>query len=179
MAKKKLTTEQKIAKYKKKRRVSLLIKIMAGIIAFALLIPATYYGYYYLVFGVMPQNDYNPDKILGVGYSRPLHMIPEYDKSNSYILAYYYNGHWSVVDDSQKLKDNRDKFTIYKEDDQWYDEEHLQLLLFRGTFLYNVLPLSKNTLIDNRCFKDCTQIMTMEEFLDYCKEKGLQTDYIH
>ena len=47
MAKKKLSTQQKIEKYKRKRRIGLTVKIIIAAIIVALMIPATYYGYYY------------------------------------------------------------------------------------------------------------------------------------
>ena len=54
MGKRKLTTEQKIASYKKKRRIKIGIKILIATLIVAALIPATYFGYYYLVFTVFP-----------------------------------------------------------------------------------------------------------------------------
>ena len=134
MPKKMITTEQKVEKYLKRKRIALYIKILAGIIGIALLIPAVYYGYYYVVFTVMPQNDYDPDKNVGSGYSRPLHLISANDTKNHYVLAYYYNDQWSVVDDSQKIIENRDNFTIYKDDDEWHEGTHLQLLIFKNSF---------------------------------------------
>ena len=45
MPKKMITTEQKVEKYLKRKRIALYIKILAGIIGIALLIPAVYYVY--------------------------------------------------------------------------------------------------------------------------------------
>ena len=178
MAKKKLSTQQKIEKYKRKRRIGLTVKIIIAAIIVALMIPATYYGYYYVVFSVLPARSYDPDKITGVGYCRPLHMIPKDNTESTFVLAYYYNGCWNVVDDSQKLKDNRENFMIYKEDDKWHEETHLQLMLIKDTYMFNNIPLCEKMLIDNRCFKDCTKKMTMEEFEQYVSEHGYTSVYI-
>ena len=63
MGKRKLTTEQKIANYKKKRRIKTGIRILIATLIVAALIPAIYHGYYYLAFTVFPRNSYNPYKI--------------------------------------------------------------------------------------------------------------------
>ncbi len=178
MAKKKLTTEEKIKKYKRNKKLSIAVKIMAGVIAAALMVPIFYYGYYFVVFSLMPANSYNPDKNVGAGYSRPLHMIPDYDAHNEYILAYYIGDRWNVVDDSEMIKKNRDNFTIYKSDDEWHKGTHLQLILVQNGYMMNKVPLSTFTLIDDRCFSKCTKVMTMEEFEAYCQEKDLQSMYI-
>ena len=175
MAKKKLSTEQKIKKYKKKRRILLAVKILIAATVICALVPLTYYGYYYVVFTVMPQNSYDPDKNTGIGYSKPLNMMANYENKNTYILAYYYNDCWHVVDDTPKLKENRDKFMIYKEDDKWHDGTHLQLIIYENSYLLHHIPLDEHTLIDDRCFRGCIKKMTMDEFIKYCEDKGLKT----
>lgn len=179
MAKKrKLTTEQKIERYKKRRRVKTGIIVMIVALIIAVMIPVSYYGYYYLVFTVFPQNSYDPDKVTGVGYIKPLNAIPKDNTTSSYVLAYYYDDCWHVVDDSQKLRDSRDSFIIYKEDNEWHEDTHLQLMLIKDTFMYDNYPLSPNMLIDERCFKDCMKIMTMEEFEKYISENGFSSVFI-
>lgn len=105
-------------------------------------------------------------------------MIPKDNTESTFVLAYYYNGCWNVVDDSQKLKDNRENFMIYKEDDKWHEGTHLQLMLIKDTYMFNNIPLCEKMLIDNRCFKDCTKKMTMEEFEQYVSEHGYTSVYI-
>lgn len=172
MAKKKLTTEQIISKYKKKRRMKIGVTIAVIAVVIALLIPVSYYGYYYMMFTVFPQGSENPDKVIGVGYCKPLHAIPEDNTTSKYVLAYYYDDCWHVIDDGQKLRECRDKFVIYKEDNDWHEGTHLQLMLIKNTFMYDNYPLSPKMLIDDRCFKDCTKLMTMEEFEKYVADHG-------
>jgi len=142
------------------------------------MIPATYFGYYYVTFTMLPQNDYDPDKTIGAGYSKPLHMMHNREGGNSYVLAYYYNDYWHVIDDTEKLWDSREKFMIYKKDDEWHEGTHLQLMLIKDTYMYDNLPLCPQTLIDDRCFRDCTKKMTMEEFKNYVSEHGFTSVYI-
>ena len=173
-----MTTEQKIQRYKTRKKIGLAVKIIAAVAAVLIMANVAYYGYYYIVFTHMAQNDSDPDKNLGPGFSRPLHMIPEDDDEGVYILAYYYNNQWNVVDDSQLLKDNRDHFTIYKKDSDWHEGTHLQLMIIRNHGMLNNVPLSPFTLIDDRCFKNHIKTMTMGEFQEYCKEKHLSHIYI-
>ena len=140
MAKKKLTTEQRIENYKRKRRVILCVKIMIAVLIAAAMIPITYYGYYYVVFTVLAQNDYDPDKAVGPGYSKPLHMMHDDGEGSTFVLAYYYDDCWHVIDDTQKLRENRDNFIIYKEDNQWHEGTHLQLMLIKDTYMYHNIP---------------------------------------
>ena len=178
MAKKKLSTQQKIEKYKKKKRIKIAISAVIIAVVVALMIPASYYGYYYLVFTVFPQSSQNPDKVTGEGYSKPLHLIPEECTSSTYVLAYYYDDCWHVVDDTQRLHECRDKFIIYKEDNEWHEGTHLQLLIIKNTYMLDNYPLSPKMLIDDRCFKDCTKEMSMEEFEQYVSEQGFTSVYI-
>ncbi len=174
MAKKKLSTEQKIKNYKKKKRIWLAVRILIAVTAICALIPLSYYGYYYVMFTALPQGSYDPDKTTGIGYSKPLNMMAQFENQYTYILAYYYDGCWHVVDDTQKLKDNRDKFMIYKKDDKWHDGTHLQLILYENSYMLHHIPLDEHTLIDDRCFRDCTKKMDMDEFTKYCEDKGLK-----
>lgn len=174
MAKRKLSTDEKIARYKRKRRIGLVLRILIPIAAVLLLLQVSYYGFYYIAFTVMPQNSYDPDKSVGTGYSKPLHMMAEYENHYTYVLAYYYGGCWNVVDDTEKIKENRDNFMIYKKDDKWHEGTHLQLMIYENSYLLNNVPLSEFTLIDDRCFRDCIKQMTMEEFKDYCEKKGFE-----
>lgn len=176
MAKKNLTIDQKIKAYKRKKRITTIIKISLATIALAMLVPIVYYGYYYVVFSVMPAHSYDPDKNIGSGFSRPLHMMRK--SSATYLLAYYYDDCWYVVDDTKTLMENRDNFTIYKKDDEWHEGTHLQLMIYENSYLLNNVPLSSFTLIDDRCFRNCKKKMTMEEFKDYLSEKGYDTVYI-
>lgn len=174
MAKKKLSKEETIAKYKRKRRVGILLRILIPLIVIILVLQASYYAFYYVVFTVLPQSSYDPEKSVGAGYSKPLHMMAQYENKHTYVLAYYYGGCWNVVDDTEKLKENRDNFIIYKSDDDWHEGTHLQLILYENSYLINDVPLAEFTLIDDRCFKDCLKQMTMDEFIAYCEQKGLK-----
>ncbi|MBQ9901313.1 MAG: hypothetical protein IJM51_02855 [Clostridia bacterium] len=174
MAKKKLSTEEKITRYKRKRRIGFFLRILIPLVAVLAIMQASYYGFYYVVFTVMPQSAYDPDKSVGSGYSKPLHMMAQYENKYTYVLAYYYGGCWNVVDDTEKLKANRDNFMIYKEDDKWHEGTHLQLMIYENSYLLNNVPLAEFTLIDDRCFKDCLKQMTMEEFIEYCEQKGFK-----
>ena len=179
MAKKKnLTIDQKITIYKRKKRLFTVLKIAIAAVVVALLIPVANYGYYYYTFTYLPERSSDPNKINGVGYCKPLRMINSDDPKTNYVLAYYYDGCWSVVEDSQKLRENRYNFIIYKEDDEWHDGTHLQLIVIKDKIMVDSIPLSEKTLIDDRCFRDCTIKMTMEEFKNYLSEKGFDTVYI-
>lgn len=178
MGKRKLTTEQKIASYKKKRRIKIGIKILIATLIVAALIPATYFGYYYLVFTVFPGNSDSSYKINGLGYCRPLRMIYEVDSDSQYVLAYYYDDCWHVVEDSEKIIQNRNNFIIYNKDNERHEGSHLQLILIKDNYLFNSIPLYENMLMDNRCFRDCTKKMTMEEFKNYVVERGYTSVYI-
>ena len=50
MAKKKLSKEETIAKYKRKRRVGILLRILIPLIVIILVLQASYYAFYYVVF---------------------------------------------------------------------------------------------------------------------------------
>ena len=178
MGKRKLTTEQKIANYKKKRRIKTGIRILIATLIVAALIPAIYHGYYYLAFTVFPRNSYNPYKITGVGYCRPLRMIHDVDLGSDFVLAYYYDGCWNVVEDTEKIVENKNNFIIYKEDDERHEGTHLQLMLIKDTYMFCNIPLCEHMLMDNRCFRDCTKKMTMEEFKKYVAEHGYTSVYI-
>lgn len=167
MAKKKLSTEQKMKQFKRKRRVKIALEIIIPIIAVALLIPACYYGYYYVVFNAMATRDSDQFKGDGAGYSHPLHLLTETEMDGDLTLAYYHGGCWHVVDDSESLRKNRDHFILYKRDNDWHQGTHLQLFVIRNNEVHNHIPLSDFTLIDDRCFDGCMKLMSMEEFEQY------------
>ena len=54
----------------------------------------------------------------------------------------------------------------------------MQLIVIKDKIMVDSIPLSEKTLIDDRCFRDCTIKMTMEEFKNYLSEKGFDTVYI-
>ena len=175
MAKKKLSADEKIARYKRKRRIGIVLRIVVSVAVVLSLMQAAYFGYYYVVFTVMPRNSSTSEKSVGAGYSKPLHMMARYENKYTYVLAYYYDDCWHVVDDTQKLKENRENFIIYKKDNKWHEGTHLQLLIYENSYLLNNIPLAEFTLIDDRCFRDCIKKMTMEEFIEYCEQKGFKT----
>lgn len=174
MAKKNLTQEQKISRFKRKRRLGIALGIMATLLAVALMIPATYYGYYGIVFGAMAGGE-EGHKSTGKGFSRPLNAISDDEANGSFIFAYYHNGGWVVIDDTEKIISNRDNFIIYKADDNWHAGTYLQYYIIMNNEVKVHLPLSTFTLIDDRCFSDCKKIMTTEEFNAYRGERHIRS----
>lgn len=172
MAKKRrLSEKEQIKRIYRKKRVGITIKIIAVIIGIAIVIPLSYQAYYTIVFSVMPQSDHNPDKRGGEGYSKPLKIAEKNDKF-TYTLAYYYNGYWHVVDDSQAIKENINQFIVYRTDVQWREGSDRHLYVFRDDYVLSHQPLSPFTLIDDRCFRKCMKKMNKEEFEAYCKERN-------
>ena len=172
-----MTEEEQIKKYYQKKGIGIAVKIMAVLIAIATVIPLSYYSYYTIVFSIMPQSDANPDKRGGAGYSKPLKIVEINDDKN-YILAYYYNGSWRVVDDTQAIKDNKFRFMVYKTDDEWRKGSDRHLFVIQDDIVLSHQPLSPFTLIDDRCFRKCMKKMSKEEFKAYCKERQLNNIYI-
>ena len=170
MAKKRrLTEEEQIKKFYRKKRVGIAVRIMAALLAIAVMIPLTYYGYYTIVFSVLPQSDADPNKRGGAGYSKPLKIV-EVDDDKNYILAYHYNGSWHVIDDTAAIKENKNRFMVYKTDDRWRKGSDGHLFVIQEQIVLSHQPLSPFTLIDERCFRKCMKKMTKEEFKAFCKE---------
>ena len=66
MAKKRpLTVREQIKKDNRKRRIGIEVKIMAVIIAIAVVVPPSYPAYYTIVFSIMPKSDVDPNKRAG------------------------------------------------------------------------------------------------------------------
>ena len=178
MAKKRpLTVREQIKKDNRKRRIGIAVKIMAVIIAIAVVVPLSYQAYYTIVFSIMPKSDVDPNKRGGAGYSKPLQIVEKND-DKTYTLAYYYDGCWHVVDDTQAIKQNINNFMIYKTDDEWREDSDLHLFIFHNDYVLSHQPLSPFTLIDDRCFRSCMKKMTKDEFEAYCKERNIGGIYI-
>lgn len=178
MAKKRrLSEKEQIKKIYRKKALSIALRIMAVLIAIAAVIPLSYYSYYTIVFSILPQSDFNPNKRGGAGYSKPLKNVEKND-DKSYILAYYYDNCWHVVDDTQAIKDNINQFMVYKTDDEWRQGSELHLLVYQDNTIVSHQPLSPFTLIDDRCFRKCMKKMSKEEFDAYCMERQLSNNYI-
>lgn len=170
MAKKPLSTKEKIKKAKRRQRLGTAAKIILPIVGLLVAIPVLYYTYFGVTFGLLPMFDYDQQKNVGAGYSHPLNAIPASDE-NHYTLAYYYADRWHVIEDDALLKANRKNFIIYKKDDEWDEKSHRQLFIMKNDGCMAHIPLSSFTLIDARCFKDHEKIMSMEEFKHYVDEE--------
>ncbi len=179
MAKKNISTKEKIRKAKNQRRMSLALKITLPIVGLLIAIPMLYYAYIGITFFWLPTFDYDQYKNVGSGYSHPLCAIPAQD-DNTYILAYYYGDCWHVVDDDAVLKANRKNFIVYKKEEEWVEGSHRQLFIMQNNYCMSHIPLSSFTLIYDECFKDYEKTMTMEEFKHYVnEEKHLFSVYIY
>ena len=175
-AKRQLTSEEKIIRYKRRKRVMLFVKIAAVILAVAVMIPAAYYGYYYAVFEemLMPTDDNDFYKARGYGYTRPLMAIG--DSTWQFTLAYNYNDEWHVVDDDALLRENREKFIVYTKSDVTTPKNLKRLCMFKDNQRTVCNSLESLTLIDNRCFEGKEKIMTTEEFFAYAEQRHLYMD---
>ena len=179
MAKRNLSTKEKIKKVKNKRRMSTALKMAIPVVGIAIAIPLFYYAYIGITFFWLPTFDNDQYKNVGSGYSRPLNAIPASDE-NTYTLAYYYGDCWHVVDDDAALKANRKNFIVYKKEEEWVEGSHRQLFIMRNGGCMAHIPLSSFTLIYDDCFKDCEKTMTMEEFEHYCfEERKFNSVYIY
>ena len=178
MAKKRhLTVKEQIKKEGRKRRLGIAVKIMAVLIAIAVVIPLSYYSYYTIVFSIMPQSDVNPNKRGGGGYSKPLKAVEKND-DKTYTLAYYYDGCWHVVDDTQAIKQNINNFVVYKTDDERREGSDLHLFIIQENYVISHHPLSPFSLFDDRCFRKCMKKMSKAEFEAYCKERDIGGIYV-
>lgn len=179
MAKKNLSTKEKLKRAKTRKQLGLAAKIVLPIIGLLIAIPLLYYTYIGVTFYFLPQFDYDQQKNVGAGYSHPLNAIPASD-DNQYTLAYYYGDRWHVIDDDAVLKANRKNFIIYKKDDEWDEASRRQLFIMKNDGCMAHIPLSSFTLIYDKCFKDDEKIMTMEEFEHYVnEERGFYSVYIY
>lgn len=177
--KKNLSTREKVAIAKRKRKVSLALKIIIPIAGLIIAIPLLYYAFIGITFFWLPRFDYDQYKNVGSGYSHPLCAIPAED-DNSYTLAYYYENCWHVIDDDAALKANRRNFIVYKKDEEWVEGSHRQLFIMRNDGCMSHIPLSSFTLIYDKCFEDYEKIMTMEEFEHYVNdERHFYSVYIY
>ena len=173
MAKKKkvLTTEQKIKQYNAKRKRRLALRILIPTVLLLLAIPLSYFGYYHVVFGTMAERAGDSYKKGGAGYSRPLQLFERVDEDWwNCSIAYYYNGSWYVVDDTETIMANQENFIVYKSDNEWHEGRHEQLYLVVNRYMRYHVPLGDFTLIDDRCFRDSKVKMSMEEFRTFVKE---------
>lgn len=179
MAKRKLSTKEKIEKAKKKQRMSTAVKITIPVVGFIVIVVMVFVLYDSIVWSWLPTWDYDQYKNVGSGYSRPLNAIPESD-NNTYTLAYYYEHYWHVIDDDAVLKANRENFIVYKKEEAWLENDYKQLFIMRNNGCMAHIPLAKFTLIKADCFKDSEKLMTMEEFEDYCvNERQFNSVYIY
>lgn len=179
MAKRNLSTREKMQKAKKKQQMSTAVKIAiptAGaivVIVLAIVLSDT------IMWKWLPMRDYDQYKNVGSGYSRPLKAIPASD-SNTYTLAYFYERYWHVIDDDAVLKANRENFIVYKNEEKWLENDYKQLFIMRNNGCMAHIPLGKVTLIKDDCFEDYEKFMTMEEFEDYCtNERQFNSVYIY
>lgn len=179
MAKRNLSTQEKIQKAKNKRRMNTAVKIGIPVGGLLIIIVMVFALYDSIVWKWLPMRDYDQYKNVGSGYSRPLNAIPESD-NNTYTLAYYYEHYWHVIDDDAVLKANRENFIVYKKEEEWLENDYKQLFIMRNNGCMAHIPLSKITLIKADCFKDYEKLMTMEEFEDYCfNERQFNSVYIY
>ena len=178
-AKRQLTSEEKIIRYKRRKRVMLFVKIAAVILAVAVMIPAAYYGYYYVVFEemLMPTDDNDFYKARGTGYTHPLYAVDIKDDAE-YVLAYYTGGKWHVVDDVDVLRANRDSFIVYTDKSVITEYNLHRLCIYKNGSRTVFNSLESLTLIDNRSLKGKEKLMTTEEFKAYAKQRYLFVDDI-
>ena len=177
--KKKLTTEEKIERYKKRKRMSLTVKLIIAAAVIVLLIPLSYFGYYYAVFDamLMPTSSSDNYKVRGTGYTHPLYAV-SMKKDARYILAYYSDGKWHVVDDVEVLRENRDSFVIYTDKEVITEKSLRRLCIYEDYTRIVFNSLESLTLIDNRSLKGKEKLMTTEEFKSYAKQKNIFVDDI-
>lgn len=174
---KNLTKEEKIKKAKNKRKIKTTTKVIMTVIGAAIAVPLLYYLYIGVVFYLFPRFDYNSNNVMGAGYSRPLNIVSINDHSE-YTLAYYIDGCWHVVDDTEQIKKNTKRFIVFKSDDEWRKDSDRELYVFRDTDCVVHTSLSSFALIYDNFFKDYEKKMTMEEFEQYCLEKQFAGLYI-
>lgn len=174
---KKMTKEEKIKKAKTRRKIKTTTKVIVSVIGLAIAIPLMYYMCTGLVFYVFPNFVYHTNMPTGVGYSKPLIVVDEND-DNEYTLAYYYSGCWHVIDDTEQLKDNKDKFVVYRQEDADVKGSQKELYVFKNHECLIHTPLDSFVLINVNVFKNCEKKMSMDEFEEYCSEKGFYGVYI-
>lgn len=172
-----LTKEEKIKRAKTHRKIKTTTKVIMTVVGLAIAIPLLYYLYIGVVFYLFPRFDYNSNNVMGAGYSRPLNIVSVNDDCQ-YTLAYYINGCWHVVDDTEQIKENRSKFIVYKSSDEEIKGSTKELYVFRDTECVVHTPLDSFVLIYDNFFKDYDKQMTMDEFEEYCKENHFAGVYI-
>ncbi len=178
MAKKRrLSEKEQIKRFYRKKGIGIAIKIMAVLIAIAVIIPLSYQAYYTIVFSVLPRSDYDPEKRGGAGFSKPLKIVEKNDDSD-YTLAYYYNGSWRVIEDTRLIKENIDNFVVYRNSEEWITASDRHLFVFRDNYVMSHQQLTPLTLIDDRCFRGSIKEMTKDEFEAYCQQHEIGDIYI-
>lgn len=174
---KNLTKAEKIKKAEKHRKIKTTTKIVITIFGALVAIPALYALYVGTVFFLFPNFDYNFQYPMGVGYSSPLRDV-EVDDDKEYVVAYYLDDYWVVIDDTDMLKKYKDKFIVYKSSDEWKKGSSKELYVFRNTECIVHTPLDSFVLIYDDFFMNSKKKMTMEEFKDYCDEKNFAGVYL-
>jgi hypothetical protein len=174
---KNLTSEEKIKKAKTKMKIKTTTKVIMTVIGAVIVIPMFYYIYIGLAFHVFPNFDYNTNNPTGVGYCKPLKNVKVSDDKD-YTLAYYYGSCWHVIDDTEQIKANKDKFLVYRYNGKEVEGSQKELYVFRNTDCIVHFPMDSFVLVYTDVFRNCEKKMTMDEFEEYCSEKGFNGVYI-
>ncbi len=167
---KNLTKAEKIKKAKTKRKIKTTTKVIMTICGAVMAIPLLYSLYVGAVFFAFPNLDYDPNKPTGSGYSLPLRIVNVEDNKD-YVVAYYLDDHWTVIEDTELIKKYKTKFIVYKSkqiDEPGSDNE---LYVFRDRDCIIHTPLDSFVLIYDDFFMKAKKQMTMDEFEAYCDEK--------
>lgn len=167
---KKLTKEEKIKKAKTKRKIKTTTKVILTICGAIIAIPMLYLLYVGAVFFVGPKLDYDPQKPTGAGYSLPLRIV-NVDDNKEYVVAYYLDDYWTVIDDTELIKRHKTKFIVYKSEQIDESGSNKELYVFRDRDCIIHTPLDSFVLVYDDFFMNAKKKMTMEEFEAFCDEK--------
>ena len=174
---KNLTKAEKIKKAKTKRKIKTTTPVLLTVFGAVIAIPLLYSLYVGAVFFVFPNFHYNTDNPTGAGYSTPLRNVAVDDEKN-YVIAYYLDDYWTVIDDTEMLKKHKARFIVYKSEHVDKPGSDRELYVFREQECIVHTPLDSFVLIYDDFFMNSKKKMTMDEFKEYCDRKGFAGVYI-
>ena len=174
---KNLTKAEKIKKAERHRKIKTTTKIIVTIFGALVAIPTLYALYVGTVFFIFPNFDYNFQYPIGPGYSSPLRDV-EVEDDKEYVIAYYLDDYWIVIDDTEQIKKYKDKFIVYKSQDVWKEGSSKELYVFRDIECIVHTSLDSFVLIYDDFFMNSKRKMTMDEFKEYCEQKQFLGVYL-
>ena len=129
-----------------------------------------------IFFFFIPKFDENSNKLNGSGYSQPLNVIKN-DNNSEYIIAYYLDDYWHIIDNTEVIKKYKHTFIVYRSNRMWKSGSGRELYVFKDNqkCVYN--SLDAFTLIYDDFFVLAKKKMSTDEFEKYYQGNELSGIY--